>query len=86
MGRVAVTEALRHEHFDLLAEQLFACVPEDLFSLGVHDHDLALAVGHHNGIGRGFEQASKAGFGWNSVGGSRSVHSLTSRRHYKPAR
>lgn len=41
---------------------------------------------NHNGIGRGFEQASKAGFGWDSVGGSRSVHSLTCRRHYRPAR
>jgi len=79
MSRVAAAETFGDEYLDLLAQQLFARVAEYIFGLGVYHNDLALSVGDHDGIGRGFEQASKVGFGWNSVGRSRSIHSLKSR-------
>ena len=79
MSRVAAAETLGDEHLDLLAQQLFARVAEYIFGLGVHHNDLALAVGDQDGIWGGFEQAAKVAFGLNSVGRSRSIHSLKSR-------
>src|SRR6202167_2710958 len=49
-------EALRNDVAHLLAEQLVAAIAELFLRLQIQEHDLALLVHHHHGVGRGFQQ------------------------------
>ena len=58
----ALRKSLRNNIAHLLAEQLVAVVAELFFRLQIQQHDLALLVHHHHGIGGGFQQSPVSAF------------------------
>ena len=51
-----MTKALRHQHFNLTAQEFIAVVTKKLLHLRIDQHDFTFAAHHHDGIGRSFEQ------------------------------
>ena len=62
-GGVACANALRHQLFHGLANELRARVAEELFAPGVGQLDDPGLVGHHQSVGSKFEHASEELFG-----------------------
>jgi hypothetical protein len=64
MVRVAIMKPVGHEHLHPLAQQFLARVSEEPFSLGIDEHDLAVAPGvdDHHRVRSGFEQSPEPGF------------------------
>src|SRR6516165_9806599 len=60
MFRMTSSEALRYEALNLSPEQLLPVVAEYFLRLDVDHHNLTLCGCRHDGIGRRFEQTSKA--------------------------
>src|SRR5205085_1091851 len=56
MAGMLSLETFWHQNFNLFSEQFLALVAEDFFCLRIYQHDRALAVDDHNGIGSRFEQ------------------------------
>jgi hypothetical protein len=58
--RVSVPEAVRHQHFHRLPQQLAATVAEHPLGLGVHQDDPAVAVDHQHAAGGGLHHQAEA--------------------------
>src|SRR2546430_1332874 len=59
MPQMLAPEALRHQHFNFVAQQLFTSVAEEFLYLGIDQHNLSLPVNYHDGIGCGFQERPK---------------------------
>src|SRR6266850_622299 len=55
-SRMSLPIALRQQHLDFLVKQFAARVPEELFGLRIHQHDVAVAVHDDDGVRGGFQQ------------------------------
>ena len=57
--RMLAAEPVRHENLDLLFEELFARIPEELLHLGIDQHDLPLSIHDDHRIRSGFQQSAE---------------------------
>src|SRR2546423_728050 len=57
--RMPPTEALRNQHFNFLAQQLFALMAEELLHLRVDQNNLAGSIHHDHRVGRCLEQLAE---------------------------
>src|SRR4029077_7266896 len=62
MVRVLSTEALRHEYFHFLPDQVTPGMAKNSFGLGVDQHDFTFPIHDYNRVGRRFEQALELEF------------------------
>ena len=59
---VALPEALRHQHLNLMSEQFLAFVTEKLLHLRVQQNHPALLVNHHYCVGSGLQNLPELPF------------------------
>ncbi|HEX3726505.1 MAG TPA: hypothetical protein VHV08_09700, partial [Pirellulales bacterium] len=59
LGRVPVTNALWHEHFDRLPHQFVATIAEQPLGLAVYQDDGSCFINDHQGVGRCLDKALK---------------------------
>ncbi len=62
MLQMLFPDALRQQHFDLVAQQLGAGVAEHVFGLAIDDGYAAALVDDDHGVGRGLEHRAEVGF------------------------
>src|SRR5258708_5773825 len=56
-------EPFRHQHLNLMIEQVLTSVAEQFLDLRIDQNNLPLSIHHHHGIGSGFQQPAELGFG-----------------------
>ena len=61
MGRVDSPEVFGNQHLDGPPQELVPAVAKQSLDPGVDDHDVALAVGDQNALGRGLQERSTPG-------------------------
>ena len=57
--RMSAAKTLRDEDLDLLAQEFFARVAEELFRLRIHQNDAPRAIDNDNCVRRGFQQTAE---------------------------
>ncbi len=70
-------EAFRYEQLHGLTEQFVPAVVEQLFRLGVHQHDLAFGIDHHHPVRRGLHRLAQSLLGAFAVAGYKLVVGLS---------
>ena len=59
ISRMFIAKALRDQNLNFPAEELFALIPEQFLSLGIHEDDISLAVDNDDRIRRGLQQTAE---------------------------
>ena len=68
MPRMHLAKSFRHQHFDLLVEQLFAFPPEECDRQRVNQDDFSFAIYEHHRVRRRFQKTAEFLFGFLPTG------------------
>src|SRR5258708_14814397 len=60
VSRMPPPEPFRHQHLNLMIEQVLTLVAEQFLDLRIDQNNLPLSIYHHHGIGGSFQQSLKS--------------------------